>query len=360
MKAVTGAMAAHLAGSVTTLALLWRITRTDNVVLGFTTHHEPIIFQGTTYVSAQGFSSATITATSGVNPDTMDTRGFMDALGIEDRDVLNGLYDSCAVDIVAVNYMDLTMGGVILRTGTIGELRFGRLNFEVEIRGLLLKMHREICEIYSPGCRADLGDTRCGVPLNPSTWLATTVYAANTLGDAKTGSWVRPTTPNGAIFRCTTPGTSGGSEPTWNTTPGATTTDGTVTWTAVARRTVTGSLTSVISKRVFLDTARTEATGFFDQGILTWLTGQNAGASMEVKHWDLTSKQLELVLPMNYPVAASDTYSMHRGCDKTIATCQTIFLNQFNFRGEPHVPAKAITSIPSVAQGGGLKSTLKA
>lgn len=46
------------------------------------------------------------------------------------------------------------------------------------------------------------------------------------------GDMVRPTTPNGYIYRCTVAGTSAGSEPTWSNiaTVHGTITDGTVTW----------------------------------------------------------------------------------------------------------------------------------
>jgi hypothetical protein len=60
-------------------------------------------------------------------------------------------------------------------------------------------------------------------------WAATT---AITLGARN----VAPTTQANAsrkfqVYECTTAGTTGGTEPTWNTTVGGTTTDGTVTWT---------------------------------------------------------------------------------------------------------------------------------
>lgn len=44
---------------------------------------------------------------------------------------------------------------------------------------------------------------------------------------------IRPTSSNanGHWYKCTTGGTSGASEPSWNTTPGSTTNDGTVVWT---------------------------------------------------------------------------------------------------------------------------------
>lgn len=65
------------------------------------------------------------------------------------------------------------------------------------------------------------------------TWGATIAYAV--------GDQVVPTTADGLYFRCTTPGTSAGSQPTWPTTPGQTVTDGSVTWTCVGS-TATGNL----------------------------------------------------------------------------------------------------------------------
>jgi hypothetical protein len=60
-------------------------------------------------------------------------------------------------------------------------------------------------------------------------WAASTVYAL--------GQYVRQsaavTVGNERVFKCTTAGTSGASEPAWNLTGGATTADGTVVWTEV-------------------------------------------------------------------------------------------------------------------------------
>lgn len=54
-------------------------------------------------------------------------------------------------------------------------------------------------------------------------WLALTAYALNVI---RRGA-------NGLNFQCTTLGTSGATEPTWNTIVAATTADGTVVWTAL-------------------------------------------------------------------------------------------------------------------------------
>jgi hypothetical protein len=47
------------------------------------------------------------------------------------------------------------------------------------------------------------------------------------------GDVVQPATPNSHEYRCTTAGTTGGSEPSWNTGSGSTTNDGSVVWTEV-------------------------------------------------------------------------------------------------------------------------------
>lgn len=46
-----------------------------------------------------------------------------------------------------------------------------------------------------------------------------------------TSSYVVPNTGNGRLYKCTTAGTTAGSEPTWPTTNGGTVSDGTAVWT---------------------------------------------------------------------------------------------------------------------------------
>ncbi|UKL29996.1 right-handed parallel beta-helix repeat-containing protein [Bacillus phage PK1] len=55
-----------------------------------------------------------------------------------------------------------------------------------------------------------------------------TVWASNFAYTV--GYYIRPSVSNGKIYKCTTAGTSGSTEPIWPTTPGGTVTDGTIVW----------------------------------------------------------------------------------------------------------------------------------
>lgn len=62
---------------------------------------------------------------------------------------------------------------------------------------------------------------------NSPAWAASTAYAV--------GDMIVPTTANGYNYECTTAGTSGTAEPTWSTTVGDTTSDGSAVWTTRAQ-----------------------------------------------------------------------------------------------------------------------------
>ena len=339
-KTVPGGLSALVSSETSTLAVCWKLIATNGTTLYSTAHTENIVIGTETYKSVYGFSPATVPTIGGLAVDTVDLETLFDTSGIKESDLLAGTWDFARMEFFIVDWSTPANGIIKLRRGTVGQLSTKRVSFTTEIRGMMEAYTRELLEVYVHLCRANLGDTRCGVRLSPSVWAATTAYTKRTTYDATTGSLVKPISYNGAWFYCSTAGTSGGSEPSWNTTVGATTNDGTVVWTAIAAMTVSGTVATVTSRRIFTDTSLTQADNFFRGGLLTWVTGANAGRTMEVKQWTLATKQMELALPMASAIGVGDTYSVHRGCDKGIETCKTTFDNSYNFRGEPYIPQK--------------------
>ena len=98
---------------------------------------------------------------------------------------------------------------------------------------------------------------------------------------------------------------------------------------------VSGTVTSVTSNQVFGDSGIANPNAYFNYGVLTWTSGSNNGATMEVRNYTVGAFTLFLAMP--YDIEVSDTFTVTPGCDKTNTTCKDVFSNLVNFRGFPDV-----------------------
>jgi hypothetical protein len=153
---------------------------------------------------------------------------------------------------------------------------------------------------------------------------------------------------NNRRYKLTTQGKSGSGTPSWNTTIGGTTTDGTVVWTCEKACYITNGVVSSLGSdayRIFIDSNRPETTtDWFSYGYVIWkalrVNGSacaNAGRKMEIKDYDGAGK-FTLFLAMPNAIAIGDQFYAFVGCNKTKGDCQSKFDNYLNFRGEPYVP----------------------
>lgn len=95
--------------------------------------------------------------------------------------------------------------------------------------------------------------------------------------------------------------------------------------------------------RIFTATAMAEADGFYEPGVVEWVTGDNAGAQMEVD--ENTSDEVTLSLPMPSVVTVGDTFRIRQDCNKrdrerngVSGDCKDKHNNLVNFRGQPDIP----------------------
>ena len=271
MKSISDALKAHLSSETLTVATLWRVTRTDGSVFAFTDHDQDISFGGLVYLASTGYTPSSVETASALNVDNMEIQGVLTSETITDIDLAAGMWDYALIEVFLVNYMDLSMGGMWIRKGRLGEVKTGRVAFTAELRGMMQNLQQTIGRIYTPACNADFGDARCKM-----------------------------------------------DKPAW---------------------TVSGTVSSINGASQFDDASRTEATGHFDGGLLTWTSGPNAGAQMEVKMFTSPGSFI-LQEAMIRGIAVGDEYSVSAGCDKTLATCKARFSNVINFRGFPYLPGK--------------------
>ncbi len=99
-----------------------------------------------------------------------------------------------------------------------------------------------------------------------------------------------------------------------------------------------GTVTSLTSSDVFTAGSLTQAADYFGNGLLTWLTGQNAGIQQRIKA-HTAGGVFTVALPMPSIISIGDTFRAIAGCrGRLTADCKNKFGNVLNFQGEPHRP----------------------
>jgi len=171
VKSMSAELKAHFALPVTTICHLIKLTRTDGEVFGATPDHDQdITFDGVLYKSSLGLIPSAAETSSTLNVDTMDAKGPLLELGVNEADIIAGLWDLCEFEVRRVNYSDLTQGCEFVRSGNVGEISIGRGTFQSELRGKMQKLQQTLGDVVTPACNADLFDARCGVVATEGTW----------------------------------------------------------------------------------------------------------------------------------------------------------------------------------------------
>ena len=165
MKPISPALAAHLQGETTTLAYLVKITRVDGVVKAFTTHDRDVTVGSVVYKADGAVTPSAIESRAGLAVDNLEITGILDSAALTDADLQAGFYDFARVDVAVVNWADMTQGIVPLRRGWFGQVTRAGTHYIAELRGLHDLLQRPLGDAYTPECRFDLGDARCGVHL---------------------------------------------------------------------------------------------------------------------------------------------------------------------------------------------------
>jgi len=189
-------------------------------------------------------------------------------------------------------------------------------------------------QIQTP-CVNVLGDSSCTIALANYT---TTAYA---LASSSTSLYLNISVPahqtshaytkgnlilvSGVLYFCLVGGTSAGSAPSFNSTYGAITDDG-----------------STVQFQSCGSTAAGTNPGFqgFPLGFCTVQSGQNINLIGSIKVQVISGGlvQFQLSRPLPLPVATGDTVTFTVGCNKSLATCGNFFNNSIHFKGDPYVP----------------------
>ena len=284
MRDLPVGMQEHLDGGATSLCWCWRLTRSDGVVLGFTDHDRELTFDGTAFEASSGFSASEVNDSVGLSVSNLDVTGALQSNSLNENDLAAGYFDDAHVDIFRVNWQDVSQR-IVIRTGSLGEIKRGQGGFTAEVRGLSHYLQQPMGRIVQFTCDADLGDSKCGFDLNNSGFKEIAVvfdvvdgrlFSASGLGLYLSGWFTR----------------------------------GMVRWTAGGN---TGQSVEIKDHRI--------------------VNGEHL---------------IELWQSPAYAIDNGDGFEITAGCDKQFDTCRIKFSNGVNFRGFPHIPGNDfVTSYPN-------------
>lgn len=264
----------HLNEGATTMCYCWRVTRTDQVVQGFTEHDNNLTFDGTTFLASSGFTTSQIQSSLGLAVDNLNIEGALSSDTLNEDDLAAGKYDDAFVELFWVNWQDVSER-ILKSSGYTGETHRHGIAFSAELRGLSARLGQNQTRTFKRTCDAQVGDSKCKVDLASSTYKATgeitAVYSTRTFLCSGLGSYANKWFNQGVL--------------TWTSGP------------------ATG--TSIDVKAHVLESG-----------------------DVTIELWNVPAFEIEV--GWDFTVTA--------GCQQTAAMCQSKFDNLVNFRGFPVMP----------------------
>lgn len=396
MKTISQEFKDYLAGEAHTLCTCWKVERTDGKVFCFTNLDIDLTVEGLVYKASNSYEASNMKSSSQFSVDNMElttflkrknlvVSDFVDAALISVEDIAKGIWDRAKITIFIVNYTNLSMGKIILRTYEIGEIKTTRNTVVIEGRSKKQKLNQMYGRTYVPNCDAKLGDARCKVDLAPFTftgtvdtvisqhaWIDTSLTQTNS---GKTVNIQNVQAGSTTYFQSNNHGLSSGDLMKFGGIKGSMSGlngktfpinyinannfsiafDSSYMLTEVkdSQNNSTYQNTSYSNNKNPIYNGSTWNTQggnyigagsassaveseYFQSGVVTWLTGENAGLSVEVSNY---SPQYVFISERAIgKIKTGDTYKIVAGCNGTSSVCSKIFNNIINFRGFPLIP----------------------
>lgn len=157
----------------TTYCRCVRITRTDGVILGFTSSDRDITIDGLTYKASAATDAVATVKDIGLNIDNVTISSILDNDAVTAKDVINGRYQNAKIVMAKVDFLappNTLLEAEVLLSGIVGKIELTDSVYAMEIRGLTALLNQGISVKASPICRWRFGDENCGVDLIPLTY----------------------------------------------------------------------------------------------------------------------------------------------------------------------------------------------
>ncbi|MBX3477201.1 MAG: DUF2163 domain-containing protein [Brevundimonas sp.] len=162
MRILPEEMTARIESGAATLCHVWRLTRADGAVMGFTDHDRDLAVGGVTCRAASGWTAGVSETGIGTQGGAASASGGLDDGGLTEADIVAGLYDGAEIELWRVDWERPDLK-VRLWRGRIRRIRREGEGFVADLDGPAAVLERVVGRTYGRLCDAVLGDARCGV-----------------------------------------------------------------------------------------------------------------------------------------------------------------------------------------------------
>ncbi len=165
MSGASNLAPAWLTAPVVPLAWCWRIERRDGIMLGLTTHDRDLVIGSLVYRAAPGIRPSAIRQVMGLDGDRMDIEGALTADALSAAELASGRWNGARLVLLVADWEDAGARHCMIAEGRLGEVAVQGRAFSAELRGGSDWLEQPVVPVTAAGCRATLGDPRCGVPM---------------------------------------------------------------------------------------------------------------------------------------------------------------------------------------------------
>jgi uncharacterized phage protein (TIGR02218 family) len=254
---------------------LWRITRTDGLVLRFTNHDSAISYANHIYEPSGSPSATAKQKLDGLRDRNLEFQGAITSDAIKYEDLLAGRFRKAKVEELLVDWRYpwadpfATYQYYIVSTTYTGEF------WMAQVEGMTHRLKQAVGRVYSRLCDVrNFGDHRCAVLGGEAAYTVSTV-----------------------VTEIHNP-----------------------------------------RKEFFSTDLAFYPDNWFKRGYVRFSSGLNDGLTMEVNRHITGSGRIRLWINLPYNIAIGDTFNIVAGCNRLLKTCLNKFNNVPNFRGFPFIP----------------------
>lgn len=274
-------------------ATMWRITRKDGTIFRFTDHDRDLPFEGNDYFAAIGFNVSATQRQAGLQEQNKEAQGLIlpeGFGGVTYEDLRGGKFRQAEIVEYLVDWQYPWAGAFYETKYLVMDMAFDGTMWRAELVGQAKYLRMPVGKTYNRNCRHVFGSgvsdgdphDKCGFSLSSGT------------------------APIGA----------GGA-------------------TVAVRANFT--ITAVGNARVkFNADLSAYADDAFKWGLCKFTSGNNNNLEVEVA--TSVGSTVTLFLDVPYDIEVDDTVQLTAGCDKTFATCNTVFSNKQQYGGFPDIP----------------------